>query len=49
VELLKTLAVEWAGEGGVGRLEKRIGKSLADLTRDEADDWIDRITPKDRE
>lgn len=49
VELLKTLAVEWAGEGGVGRLEKRIGKPLADLTRDEADEWIDRITPKDRE
>ncbi len=49
VELLKTLAVEWAGEGGVGRLEKRIGKSLAELTRDEADEWIDRITPKDRE
>jgi len=49
VELLKTLAVEWAGEGGVGRLEKRIGKSLTDLTRDEADEWIDRITPKDRE
>ena len=49
VELLKTLAVEWAGEGGVGRLEKRIGKPLTDLTRDEADEWIDRITPKDRE
>lgn len=48
VELLKTLAVEWAGEGGVGRLEKRIGKPLTDLTRDEADEWIDRITPKDR-
>lgn len=49
VELLKTLAVEWAGEGGVGRLEKRIGKPLTDLTRAEADEWIDRITPKDRE
>lgn len=48
VELLKTLAVEWAGDGGVERLEKRIGKPLSDLTRDEADEWIARITPEDR-
>ncbi len=49
VDLLKTLAVEWAGEGGVERLEKRIEKPLADLTRSEADEWIDRLTPEDRE
>ena len=49
VDLLKTLAVEWAGDGGVERLEKRIEKPLADLTRSEADEWIDRLTPEDRE
>ena len=49
VDLLKTLAVEWAGEGGVERLEKRIEKPLADLTRSEADEWIDRLTPEGRE
>ena len=49
VDLLRTLAVEWAGDGGVGRLEKRIGKELPDLTRAEADEWIDRLTPEGRE
>ena len=49
VDLLKTLAVEWAGDSGVERLEGRIGKSLEDLTRQEADGWIDRLTPEDRE
>ena len=49
VDLLKTLAVEWRGENGVERLEGRIGKPLADLTRTEADEWIDRLTPEDRE
>ena len=48
VDLLKTLAVEWRGENGVERLENRIGKPLADLTRAEADDWIDRLTPEGR-
>ena len=48
VDLLKTLAVEWRGENGVERLENRIGKPLADLTRTEADDWIDRLTPEGR-
>ncbi len=48
VELLRTLAVEWRGEDGVSRLEQKIGKPLADLTRIEADDWIDRLTPEDR-
>ena len=49
VDLLRTLAVEWAGEGGVDRLEKRIGKPLTDLNRSEADEWIDRLTPEGRE
>jgi len=49
VDLLKTLAVEWRGESGVERLENRIGKPLTDLTRAEADEWIDRLTPEGRE
>lgn len=49
VDLLRTLAVEWRGENGVERLENRIGKPLADLTRAEADEWIDRLTPEGRE
>ena len=49
VDLLKTLAVEWRGENGVERLENRVGKPLADLTRAEADEWIDRLTPEGRE
>jgi len=49
VDLLKTLAVEWRGENGVERLENRVGKPLADLTRVEADEWIDRLTPEGRE
>ena len=48
VDLLKTLAVEWRGENGVERLKNRIGKPLADLTRVEADEWIDRLTPEGR-
>ncbi|MGF1473223.1 MAG: hypothetical protein ACFB50_15985 [Rubrobacteraceae bacterium] len=48
VDLLKTLAVEWRGENGVERLEGRVGKPLAELTRIEADDWIDRLTPEDQ-
>ena len=48
VDLLKTLAVEWRGENGVDRLESRVGKPLTDLTRIEADDWIDRLTPEDQ-
>ena len=48
VDLLKTLAVEWRGENGVERLENRIGKPLVDLTRVEADEWIDRLTPEGR-
>lgn len=49
VDLLKTLAVEMRGENGVERLETRLGKPLTDLTRSEADEWIDRLTPEDRE
>ncbi len=49
VDLLRTLAVEWAGDGGVERLESRVGKPLTDLTRAEADEWIDRLTPEGRE
>ncbi len=49
VDLLKTLAVEWRGENGVERLESRVGKPLADMTRAEADEWIDRLTPEGRE
>ena len=45
VDLLRTLAEELRGENGVTRLESRIGKSLAELTRAEADEWIDRLTP----
>lgn len=48
VDLLRTLAVEWAGEAGVERLEKRIGKKLTSLTRAEGDSWIDRLTPEDK-
>ena len=47
VDLLKTLAVEWAGEGGVERLEKRIEKPLKDLSRAEADTWIEKLTPEE--
>jgi hypothetical protein len=49
VDLLKTLAVEWRGENGVERLENRLGKPLKEMTRAEADEWIDRLTPEGRE
>ncbi len=48
VDLLKTLAIEWRGEGGVERLEGRIGKKLASMSRREADEWIERLTPEDK-
>lgn len=47
VDFIRTLAEEWRGENGVERLENRIGKPIAELTRDEAESWIDRLTPKD--
>jgi hypothetical protein len=49
VDLLRTLAVEARGENGVERLEGHIGRSLEELTRDEADEWIDKLTPEGRE
>lgn len=45
IDLLRTLAEELRGENGVVRLESRIGKQLAELSRAEADEWIDRLTP----
>ena len=49
VDLLRTLAEELRGENGVARLESRIGKPLSELTKAEADEWIDRLTPEGRE
>ncbi|MDQ3943267.1 MAG: hypothetical protein M3254_09210 [Actinomycetota bacterium] len=49
IDLLKTLAEELRGENGVARLEGRIGKPLHELSRAEADEWIDRLTPDGRE
>ena len=46
VEHLSTLAAQWRGDRGVERLEARIGKDLVDLSPDEADEWIERLTPK---
>lgn len=45
-DLLRALAVEWAGDGGVDRLEKRIGKPIPELDRAEADEWIQRLRPE---
>ena len=45
IDLLRTLAEELRGENGVARLERRIGKPLGELSRTEADEWIDRLTP----
>jgi hypothetical protein len=45
IDLLRTLAEELRGENGVARLESRIGKPLGELSRAEADEWIDRLTP----
>jgi hypothetical protein len=47
IDFIKTLAEEWRGEKGVERLESRIGKPLSELTREEAEQWIDRLTPKE--
>ena len=49
VELLRTLLVEARGPDGVERMEKHLGKPITELTRQEADSWIDRLTPEDRE
>lgn len=45
VELLRTLATELRGKNGVARLEERIGKTLAELSRHEADKWIAKLEP----
>ena len=45
IDLLRTLAEELRGENGVARLEGRVGKPLSRLSRAEADEWIDRLTP----
>jgi hypothetical protein len=47
IDLLRTLAQEIRGEDGVERLEERIGKALSDLTRSEAEEWIERLTPQE--
>lgn len=47
VDLLKTLAVELRAEDGVARLEETVGKPLSDLTRAEADDWLERLQPEE--
>lgn len=49
VDLLKTLLVEARGENGVQRMEKHLGKPISDLTRQEADQWIDKLTPEGRD
>jgi hypothetical protein len=49
IDLLRTLAEELRGENGVSRLEGRIGKPLNELSRAEADEWIDRLTPEGHE
>lgn len=45
VDLLKTLIAEARGPEGLERMEKHLGKPVTDLTREEADSWIDRLTP----
>jgi hypothetical protein len=47
IDFIKTLAEEWRGPQGVTKLEQRIGKSLTELTRTEAESWIDKLTPDD--
>ncbi len=45
VDLLKTLAVEMRGEDGVRKMEEHIGKTLSDLTHEDANAWIDKLSP----
>jgi hypothetical protein len=49
VNLLKTLLVEARGDDGVQKMENHLGKPLSDLTRQEADKWIDKLTPENSE
>lgn len=46
IDFLKTLAYEWRGDQGISRLESRIGKPLEELTREEAEAWVERLTPE---
>lgn len=48
VDLLRTLISEARGPDGIERMERHLGKPVTDLTREEADSWIDRLTPEDR-
>lgn len=41
------MAVEWRGDNGVERLENHVGKKITQLTRREASDWIEKLTPKE--
>lgn len=45
LDLLRTLAVELRGQGGIERMERHMGKRLSELTGAEADEWIDRLSP----
>lgn len=45
IDLLRVLAEELFGEDGITRLEARIGKPLEEISRTEADEWIDYLTP----
>ena len=45
IDLLKMLAQELRGKNGVERLENRIGKPLSELSRAEAGEWINRLSP----
>ncbi len=45
LDLLRTLAQELRGDNGVARLEARIGQPLTELSKADADLWIDRLTP----
>ncbi len=47
VDLIRTLAEELHGEEGVAQIEKRLGKSLTELSRAEADELIDEMTPEE--
>jgi hypothetical protein len=47
IDLLQTLAVELRGQNGVQRLEATIGKPLGELTKSEAQEWIERLTPRE--
>lgn len=45
VDLLRVIAKELQGEGGVEMFQSALGKPISRLTRAEADAWIDHLTP----